>query len=143
MKSTMKFYLMVLFSASLFFACGDTEEKPEDNSEDVEVNDVSINVADQLNGSWTSTKVLRSGNETDMGPFTLEYNTDENTFTSNLFDDDGKFPYESGVKAVLNDNSLSFENLANTFQIDSIDEKNLKLSSRIHNYPFEFTFEKK
>jgi len=132
MKSTVKFYLIVFLSVSLFAACGDTDE----------TTDVSVNVVESLNGSWQSTKVLRSGNETDMGPFSIGYNSEEGIFTSNLFTAGGKLPYESGVKTTLNGYSLSFENLTDTFYIDSIDDKNLVISSTIQNFPFEFTFEK-
>ena len=142
MKLIMRSYLIVFLSLFLFSACDNKEEAGEEG-DDIEVNDVSVNVADQLNGSWESTKVLRSGNDTDMGPFSLEYNSAENTLTSNLFDANQNFPYENGVKATLKGYSLTFENLADTFYIDSIDEKNLVLSTTIHNFPFEFTFEKK
>lgn len=143
MKSMIKFYLIFFFSVPLFFACGDTEKKSEDEGADVEINDVSVNIADELSGSWLSTKVLRSGNEIEMGPFSLEYNIDENTFTSNLFDTDQNFPYEKGVKATLDGYSISFENLMDTFYIDNINEQDLILLTTIHDFPFEFIFEKK
>lgn len=144
MKSTMKYYLIVFFSIALFFACGDTEEQSEgDDGDSTTTTDVSVNIAAQLSGNWESTQVLRSGNKTDMGPFNLEFNSDDNIFTSNLFTTGGKLPYEAGVKATLQEHSLSFDNLTDTFYVDSIDEQNLVLSTTIQNFPFEFTFEKK
>lgn len=144
MKSTINFYLIVFFSVLLFVACGSEEQQSDGNGDGDNIgSDVSVNVASQLTGNWETVKVIRSGNETDMGPFSVEFNADANTFTSNIFDAKQEFPYENGVKTILNGYSLSFENLPDTFHIDNIDEQNLVLSSTIHNYPFEFIFEKK
>lgn len=141
MKSMTFNYWIAIFCV-FFWACGGEEAANTVTEEEPPVQEVEekVNVQPLLQGHWELEEIRRSGNVADMGKFYIDYDAN-GQFTSNLFNAQQKFPFENGVKAILNGYSLQFENLPDTFHIEMIDDQNLVMSTVLQNGANDFLFE--
>lgn len=140
MKS-LHYLLFATITLFIFAACGGTE--PTDDGKDP-IDDTPVqSVETMVQGKWESVLVTRSRKpmDTDTAQFFVEIV--DNTFTSNIFDENQDTPYENGVKVSIENGEIYFDELDQLFYIKDVNDSSLTLEIDIKGYPFAFTFQKK
>lgn len=131
--------LSLLFTATLFASCGGSEapETPELPEEEEK-----ISVEEGMVGKWVSFETRRSGNPVDDFPdFHVEFK--DGIFTSDLIDASAKKPFENGEEVLITGDYISFPNVDNSyFNVETLNDSVLILTTELRDYPFEFEFRK-
>lgn len=132
---------ITIIAALVWVSCGNSETNSDNDNSDSPLTEATTDAADLLVGNWTLAEARRSGTTADIGDFFLTFTADH-TFKSDLFDENQAKPYLDGVKAIVEDDNISFETLPQNYVIEQVSDSMLVLSIELKNFPFELTFKK-
>lgn len=138
MKRISIYAFVVLVLGLVWTSCGGGESS-SDNADD---NVSSEQLTEQLAGRWILEKTVRGGKDADYTGAYFTFDPTTSVFTSDLIDETQSRVYADGVVATLSEQTLTFEELPNTFEVLAITDSSVVMLTNMMSFDFEFTFKR-